>query len=477
MAANPAHNLLNPDLLLSLPTPLARLIGSLRQNQHGFHEMDWYGHPLRSVFQPIVSLTHSRVVGHEALLRPGGLKGEPMPPPEFFQLVERQGGLGWVDRAARAMHVLNAGQTPGWLFLNFHPGLFELENTDRVSAQFLHFLIDLWGVNPHRMVLEVVEGVTDNPKLMEYSARGLKEFGVGLALDDFGAGASNFDRIWDLEPEFVKLDMSFAARAVSDAKIRRLLPRVVEMLHDSGAQVVLEGIETAEQAQLAIEANVDFGQGYYLARPQPAPLADQDALAPLMEQIWQGCAAVPSEREIGLKAFLDPALAALEQAAEGMRSMQGFDAMAVRFLDLHAARRIYLVDMGGRICRGPLAAACRGREGVPCQQCDGNCPAFKRHRFDPVEAPESCLEQARLCYKPYFRRALESPGRMAVSPPYISFYDGKSIVTISRRISIGREYYVLCGDLDWLSLNNGVPENRTATAWASTPSELVPVFV
>src|SRR6185503_8929831 len=98
--------------------------------------------------------------------------------------------------------------------------------------------------------------------------RFFEELGCVVAIDDFGAGHSNFERVWRIAPGIVKLDRVLA-QASQDPPMRRMLAHMVSMLHELGCFVVLEGIETEAQLLAAMEADVDFVQGYYLGEPRP----------------------------------------------------------------------------------------------------------------------------------------------------------------------------------------------------------------
>ena len=94
-----------------------------------------------------------------------------------------------------------------------------------------------------------------------------RELGCAIAMDDFGLGRSNFERIVALRPDIVKIDRSIQTAAVGDAKSRRMLPSIIELLHESGAQVSVEGVESAREALVAMESGADQVQGHYFAAP------------------------------------------------------------------------------------------------------------------------------------------------------------------------------------------------------------------
>jgi len=82
-----------------------------------------------------------------------------------------------------------------------------------------------------------------------------------------------------LRPDLVKLDRSVLADAVGDAKARQLLPSVVELIHECGSKVVVEGVEDCTEALIALDAKADYLQGFYLSMPratlEPDPLTDR----------------------------------------------------------------------------------------------------------------------------------------------------------------------------------------------------------
>ena len=447
---------ISKEFLLALPEPLAHFLAQTRITEHGSYEIPWRQFTLRSAFQPIVSFTHNCIVGHEALVRPITNNGIPIPPPELFSLANQFGEQSLLDRACRALHFLNAGNPPGWLFLNFLAADFGREESDAISHQFMQASIEHLHADMSRVVVEVVEDAVDDTARFEAGAQRLRSYGIGLALDDFGAGASNFDRVWKIEPEIVKLDRSFTQQSTHDGRMRRMLPRIVELLHEAGAQVVLEGIETEEQALIALDANVDYGQGWFLGHPQPRPHTNPLALEPLIESLWTENKRRSHNLEEKRASIIDPILEVMQQAAGHFRQWDDFAESSRRFLEIHPARRIYVVGPDGRLCRGPLVSGCRGRMGRTCIHCSHNCPDQEKPRYNPIPEPQSCLNRARLTRQPFFRRALSYPHSVQITRPYISFCDGKMTTTVSKCISIDGEFCVLCGDLDWNELNHGL---------------------
>jgi EAL domain-containing protein (putative c-di-GMP-specific phosphodiesterase class I) len=97
----------------------------------------------------------------------------------------------------------------------------------------------------------------------------LRSVGARLAVDDVGAGYASLQHILELNPEIVKLDVSLCRSIDSDAARRFLAKGLVWFASCIGADVVAEGVETAEELATLTELGVPFAQGYYLGRPAP----------------------------------------------------------------------------------------------------------------------------------------------------------------------------------------------------------------
>ena len=86
-------------------------------------------------------------------------------------------------------------------------------------------------------------------------------------IDDFGTGYSNIANLAVLSVDGVKLDRAFAM-APDDSLMAGLLSNIIDMIHDSGRRIVIEGVETAERMQMiSASGMVDYAQGYFISRP------------------------------------------------------------------------------------------------------------------------------------------------------------------------------------------------------------------
>ena len=398
------------------------------------------GHLLDSHFQPIYSFPHRRSVGHEALLRVTDPQGQAMPPLHFFERLTGFDEQVKVDRLSRLLHVHNfvrQRDPDGWLFLNVHPAVFVhgAQQADMLAAS-VGVLLEL-GVPPHRMVFEVTEDVMAQDAEFEAAVAHARETGCLLALDDFGAGHSNFDRVWRIQPEIVKLDRSLLRRAVASPRVSRVMTQMVSLLHECGALVLLEGVETRDEALLALDADVDLVQGFAFGRPAPA-LVGAGGTSGEIEEVWKQLDERHSQGRAAHAQRMTPFTMALKKALPALRQGQSLRQACASLLALPGVQLCYLLDEHGMDCCPPVEPAQRGLA------LTGSLVKQDK-RFEPLEHAGS----ARWARRPYFRRAVSELGQVQVTRPYLSLNAARMCVTVSLAFWSQARMQVICADLDW----------------------------
>lgn len=242
----------------------------LVEQSSGEFNSTFLGVRLNSAFQPIYDIQAGDLFGHEALLRPS-LGGELSSTPEFaFTYAEQAGKLVQFDRVSRTLHVLNFRQIyaeNGLLFLNVHPKLLIAVNAHgKVFERILHSN----SVPTNRVVIEIQEGLIEQEKQLTEAIDNYRDRGYRIAIERFGSTQSHIDRLWKFAPDFVKLDLSLIQKAETNERVQRILPGLIKMIKDLGAQPIITGIETQAQLDIAISCGSNLVQGYFLARPVTA---------------------------------------------------------------------------------------------------------------------------------------------------------------------------------------------------------------
>lgn len=224
---------------------------------------------LRSAFQPLLDAATLHPLAHEALLRARLDDGTEVPPAQAFRLPQQADDIVFLDRLCRTVHAFNfavQADEGDVLYLNVD-GRHLLNVVGGDHGRTFETLLGHCGLAPRQIVLEILESdIADEQRLIEavaaYQARGYR-----IAIDDFGCSHSNFDRLWKLSPDIVKLDRGLIVQSASNRRARTILPKLIDILHDLEAKVVCEGIETADQHALVVDAGTDMVQGFLYARP------------------------------------------------------------------------------------------------------------------------------------------------------------------------------------------------------------------
>ncbi len=233
----------------------------------GWATASFAGLRLSSRYQAIFDARELACIGYEGLLTGMTPGNRAAAPAEIFALARSHANRLHLDWLSRALHLRNRGNlgaAPGLLFVNVCPSAaIEDPRHDGVFAGCM----TAFGVRPENVVVEILENHSADEARLAEAAELYRSLGCIVAIDDFGAGFSEIERVRRLKPDVVKIDRAVIAAAAGAAAARRALQAMVRMLHDNGAGIVVEGIETAVQAAIAIDCGADFLQGYHLARP------------------------------------------------------------------------------------------------------------------------------------------------------------------------------------------------------------------
>ncbi|HEY8974715.1 MAG TPA: EAL domain-containing protein [Burkholderiaceae bacterium] len=391
---------------------------------------DYLGFRLASHFQPIFSLTHHRAVGHEALLRPTAIgTGAALEPMDLFASADGDEARVALDRAALRQHLAAYARRDAdeWLFLNMHPR--SLGSPAGTGIRELAAALAEHGLRPGQVVIEVLESTLPDDPDFDHRIDELRELGCLVSLDDFGAGHSNFDRVFRLRPEIVKLDRSVVARAEVDAHARRIASQMVSLLHECGCLVLMEGIETDEGAYTALRCDVDFVQGYHFGRPA-AGLAGITGLHAL-RTAWDRFDRQSASDDRQWQAQMAPYKQSIELASVLLAGGASLDEACRRFLSLPGAEMCYLLDRQGRQVVGNAL-----RAGLAHQQIE------RVERFGPLQD----TRHARWSRRAYFRNAEAAPNFAQVTRPYMTLQGSRMCVTVSIQFDMGGRSLILCGD-------------------------------
>ncbi len=259
------------DLFASGPMPASRsgastirLLGELRQAIDQFE--------LTLVYQPKFDLNTASIVGVEALVRWPHPKRGLLSPDEFLPLVRRYGLMGSitdlvVNQALDDVVRWREDSLEVPIAVNmFAPSMADL----RLPGKFAKALADR-NLSPSQLTVEITEDLfLDHMERTKSVLNQLQEFGIRIAIDDFGSGYSALSYMRDLTVDEVKLDRHFIAPIPADQRASAVVRAVLNLANELGLTTVAEGIETATTADWLREHGCHIGQGYYFSTPLTA---------------------------------------------------------------------------------------------------------------------------------------------------------------------------------------------------------------
>lgn len=212
-------------------------------------------------FQPIVRTSTREIFAHEALVRcrvPAYRY-----PPVLLEAATQEKAIGRLGRQIRDATFRGC---PGLnVFINIHPA--------ELQSRWLVRTDDPLNQHDGQVYLEITESAAFEhfDLCMNVLKNVCSRVGAHLVVDDLGTGHSNLTRVLDLEPRIVKLDMSLIRDIDKQPKKRVLVKHLVRLCAELDAEVVAEGIETADELRAACDVGVQLVQGFALARPAFPP--------------------------------------------------------------------------------------------------------------------------------------------------------------------------------------------------------------
>nr|WP_216667265.1 GGDEF domain-containing phosphodiesterase [Herbaspirillum rubrisubalbicans] len=223
-------------------------------------------------YQPKIRLHDGACIGVEALIRwQHPILGN-ISPEVFISLAEKTAQIRqittWVVRqaVAQAAHWAQRGRaTP--VAINTSARDFEADDLQCLLAQLLTQHV----VPPGLIEIEFTESaMASNPEVVRQRVQAIRELGVKVAIDDFGAGFSNLSYLKSIPADVMKIDRSFIRGLVDDQADQVIVPSIIHLAHQLGFGVVAEGVECERTVRLLQHLGCDYAQGYAIARPMPA---------------------------------------------------------------------------------------------------------------------------------------------------------------------------------------------------------------
>lgn len=226
---------------------------------------------LQLYLQPQIEARSGRCLGAEALLRWCRANGEWVAPPVLLAAIERLGLRHRFNRwlflaAAQSCHKLALAGIAIRVSIN----LSAHDLLDPEMPDLLMQALGTWNVAPAAIRLEITETsmVQDTESVIEVLLR-LRELDVSLSIDDFGTGYSGMSNLKIVPVQEIKVDQSFILNLAESKRDQEITESIIRLAHRLGLQVVAEGVETPEAAQLLAKMGCEWLQGFLFSPAMP----------------------------------------------------------------------------------------------------------------------------------------------------------------------------------------------------------------
>lgn len=390
-------------------------------------------------YQPIVSMIKKSIVGLEGLSR-GVIGNELVDPLPLFKKASKEKQNVYLDRICREKVVENFIEVYSkykdlLLFVNIDCSTL----TDEiVGSGFLTKLVSKYNIKPENIVIEIVESKVANVQALNKFVNTYRSQGFLIALDDMGSGRSNLDRIIIVKPDIIKIDRSIVKDIHLDYYKQEVFRSLVSLSKTLGAMIVAEGIETEEEAIIAVELGADMLQGYYLATPQKVSSPMIKTFNSQIRKVAFHYSAYLSEK-IGMQKQKDKAVTeAIKNALNEISSVEEkrFDYKLLEIINSNNMFEcIYILDSNG----------------IQVTDTAASYSSYSKHKnliFKPAKKGEDHA------LKKYYYFLKNMKVSKYLTEPYISLATGNICMTMSCIFkNCENQKFILCVDFNPESIN------------------------
>jgi len=220
-------------------------------------------------FQPIVGIASGKIIGYEALARQYDENNQVISAGSIFTCKETDiTELIELDRSVRwqALEKFSKLEDNSYLTLNISSTWIDYIS-DFNSLPTLQML-DKLGINRKRIIIEITETKCDINKLVKI-VKTYRDNGLKVAIDDFGAGFSQLERVMSIRPDIIKIDMRLFKQAAKGGIASDVVHLLTRLSKRTGCRIVCEGVETDEEFIFGLSCGAQFLQGYLFSQAEP----------------------------------------------------------------------------------------------------------------------------------------------------------------------------------------------------------------
>ena len=214
-------------------------------------------------FQPIMNIQTGEIEKYESLMRIKDEEGKILLPHEFLNIAKRSKiyprlSCSLIEKSIDTFLIAPC---------EFSVNLSFLDITNKATNKFILELLDKTGIGPW-IIFELLEseGIENYKEVMNFIEQ-VKSYGAKIAIDDFGSGYSNFERLVELQVDFIKIDGSLIKNIDQNDDMKIITQTIVNFAKALGVKTVAEYVHSEEVLNQVKALGVDYAQGFYIGKP------------------------------------------------------------------------------------------------------------------------------------------------------------------------------------------------------------------
>ena len=235
-------------------------------------------------YQPVFDVRSQQVQYHEVLLRMVDEKNANrlIFPSDFIAHAEQSGKIRQIDRWVFQECIAQLAEFP---HLTLAANLSARSLDDRSFPGFLREAFQTHDVDPRRLHIELTEtSAIGDPAAAQALIAALRALGCAVHLDDFGSGFSSFSHLKLLDVDTIKIDGAFIRDLDTDQHNQLFVGAIIAIARQLNKKTVAEHVENQQTYDLLVSMQIDYVQGFHLARPAKAPYSPQSDVLPVMRR-------------------------------------------------------------------------------------------------------------------------------------------------------------------------------------------------
>ncbi len=235
-------------------------------------EMSIQNEELYICYQPQVDVCKNKIIGIEALIRWNNKNLGNISPAEFIPIAEKTGfiiKLGkWVIE--EVLSTTSLWKKKGYEFKNISINVSPIQIKEKNFKETLFNTCKKYDIPSNLLEIEITEGTLMEVYKEEYKLlEDIISNGINIAIDDFGTGYSSLNYITALPFQTIKIDKSFVDNIIDNEKNIAVIKSIIKLSESLRYNIIIEGVETREQADLLEGLGCKIIQGYYFSKPIP----------------------------------------------------------------------------------------------------------------------------------------------------------------------------------------------------------------